>query len=146
MLSCVMKRRKTWRYRIRGSEKGCGWCGFVWVHSHNDPLCLECSASYGPILAHIPSESPPPSPPDLLQGYRNMCLFFKLNTVSSEKKPILWPCGQMYLSCSGKQVSSLPRVNVINLCFVAENHMMHADLSQAPVTNTDTAVVVDRVL
>lgn len=68
MLSCVMKRSQTSGYSMRGSDRVGGWCGFVWVHSYNTPLCLDCSASYGPILAHIP---PPPSPPDMLQGYRN---------------------------------------------------------------------------
>lgn len=39
-------------------QEGVGLCGFLWVYSHNAPLCLDCSASYGPILPHIPRHHP----------------------------------------------------------------------------------------
>lgn len=59
MLSCVMKRSQTSRYSMRGSERVVGGVDlFVWVHSYNAPLCPDCSASYGPILAYIPSRHP----------------------------------------------------------------------------------------
>lgn len=59
MLSCVMKRGQTLRYSMRWGAGGCRMmCWFVWVHSYNAPLCLNRSASYGPILPHIPRHHP----------------------------------------------------------------------------------------
>lgn len=69
MLSCDEEKLDV-EVQYEGEQEGVGWCGFVWVHSYNAPLCLDRSASYGPILPHIPP-SPPPLPPDMLQGYRN---------------------------------------------------------------------------
>lgn len=46
------------RVLYEGQRLCSGWCGFVWVHSYNASLCLDCSASYGPILAHIPGRHP----------------------------------------------------------------------------------------
>ncbi len=103
MLSCVMKRSQTLRYSARGSSVGC--CGFVWVHSYNAPLCLRRSASYGPILAHIPRHHPfttryAPGLQKLEEEAWVFLFFWAELGLLREKGPVWWPRGQIYLSCS----------------------------------------------
>lgn len=63
----------------------------------------------------------------MLQGYRirggggaGLCIFLFSSLIWSpqRKGPVWWPCGQIYLSCSGKHSYILPRMNIIHLCLV----------------------------
>lgn len=130
MLSCVMTRSQTLRYSMRGSRKvSDGLCESTQRTSYNAPLCLDCSASYGPILPRIPLHHPP---------YHQICSgatetgglgplhisYFRLNLVSSEKRAVWWPCGQIYRSCSGKHTYILLRMNIIHLCLAQRSTCM----------------------
>lgn len=138
MLSCVMKRSQTSGYSMRGSDRVGGWCGFVWVHSYNAPLCLDCSASYGPILAHIPSRHPLHhqicSRATETGGGLGLCIFLLSSPTWSpqRKRPVWWPCGQIYLSCSGKHKLGPFQEWTLSTCArCRESHEahMHAHLS-----------------
>lgn len=100
-----------------------GWCGFVWVHSYNASLCLDCSASYGPILAHIPSRHP--FHHQICSkatgvgwegvGYCIFLSFFEENLVSSACLTTLWPNVPFSYSWI-TLVTSCPRRNMFHLC------------------------------
>lgn len=125
MLSGVIKRSQTWRYSLKGGEReGVGWCGLVWAHSHNAPLCLR---SHGPILPHIPRHHPlyhqicsrpaetgGPAPPSHISLF--FCFsFFELNSVSSEEKG---PSGDLVVRSAFSYSQLDPARTFIHLCWV----------------------------
>lgn len=127
-----MKKSRTHEVQWEGKREGVGCCGFVWVHSHNAPLCVGCSAGYGPILPHIRPQQPlhhqicsgateTARPPQI------SFLFFKL--VPSERKG---PPGDLVvksrLSCSGNHVYYNFKEWILSTCARrGESHEEHMD-------------------
>lgn len=130
MLSCVMTRSQTLRYSTGGSRRvSDGLCESTQRTSYNAPLCLDCSASYGPILPHIPP-SPTPLPPDMLRGYRNRgarasaYFFFQTQLSLLREKG---PSGDLVVKSTFLALANthiLPRMNIIHLCLVQRSTCM----------------------
>lgn len=121
MLSCVMKRSQTLRYSTRGSRRVSGGVGLcesihtmplsVWTAQ---PAMVRFSLTY-PVTTPFTTRYAPGLQKRGGPGPLHIS-FFKLD--SSEKRPVWWPCGQIYLSCSGKHSYILPRMNIIHLRLV----------------------------
>lgn len=116
---------------MRGSRKvSDGLCESTQRTSYNAPLCLDCSASYGPILPRIPLHHPPyhqicSGATETGGAWASAYFFFQAELGSPQRKrAVWWPWGQIYHSCSGKPTYILPRMNIIHLCLARRSTCM----------------------
>lgn len=145
MLSCVMKRSQTLGYSKRGSNRVVGGVDLC-ESAHTIPLSVWTAQ---PAMVRYLLTYPVTTPfttryaPGLQNrgwggwGGLGLCVFPAW--APQRRRPVCWPCGQIYLSSSGKH--KLHRFQKRTLatcarCRESRDAHMRAHLSQAVVSHT----------